>query len=163
VQVLLCPHYSQVHKKLIEKCHPPHQDSFARCLFSALPCSSACTVSSAWAHGILISAEIQMKPLMPGGFLTAPMRFANDYYASFPKVALGHYPPGYYMLAGTLLLATTSVKVFFVLQSLLLATLAAIVSRLLLKVTNAPLAIATGLSVVVSPLCLQQTQLVMSD
>lgn len=31
------------------------------------------------------------------GWPKHPMRFAEDYYAHYPKVALGHYPPGFYV------------------------------------------------------------------
>lgn len=112
------------------------------------------------AHAV---TSLMIRDYMAGGFLTPPMQFAKNYYTSFPKVALGHYPPGYYLVAAPLLLACTSVKVLFTLQAFLLATLATIASRLLLKFTSAPLAVVTGLSVVLSPLSLQQTQIVMSD
>jgi len=37
------------------------------------------------------------------GLGSAPLEFASRYYDSFPKVALGHYPPGYYLPAAAAL------------------------------------------------------------
>lgn len=59
--------------------------------------------------------------LAPG---TSPMAFANQYYATFPKVALGHYPPGYYLTAATALSLWCDPRALIVLQSLLIAALA---------------------------------------
>ena len=55
---------------------------------------------------------------------TSPMAFANQYYATFPKVALGHYPPGYYLTAATALSLLCDPRALIVLQSLLIAALA---------------------------------------
>lgn len=55
---------------------------------------------------------------------TSPMAFANQYYAAFPKVALGHYPPGYYLTAATALSFWCDPRDLIVLQSLLIAALA---------------------------------------
>lgn len=39
---------------------------------------------------------------------THPMRYAEDYYERFPKVAIGHYPPGFYLVEGLWLLPSRS-------------------------------------------------------
>ena len=42
------------------------------------------------------------------------MAFAQAYYTAFPKVArAGHYPPGYYLLAGVWLLLVPSIQGLF--------------------------------------------------
>jgi len=62
-----------------------------------------------------------------------PLRFAEDYYARYPKVALGHYPPLYYLVAGVWLLPARAFAALGVLQALqiglLVATTTALIGR----------------------------------
>lgn len=57
--------------------------------------------------------------------LVSPLRFAQDYYEHYPKVALGHWPPFFYFIqAGWMLLFTpsrTAVRVEVALTTALLA------------------------------------------
>jgi hypothetical protein len=54
----------------------------------------------------------------------SPIAFASDYYEAFPKVALGHYPPGYYLTAAAALSLGCDSRSLIILQALLLGTLA---------------------------------------
>lgn len=60
-----------------------------------------------------------------------PLRFAEDYYARYPKVALGHYPPLYYLVAGVWLLPVRSWAALGVLQALQIGLLTATTTALL--------------------------------
>lgn len=66
------------------------------------------------------------------GQWTAPMRFAEDYYAHYPKVAFGHWPPLFYALqaAWTLVFSPTRASVIL-LVGVLCAALALVVYRAL--------------------------------
>jgi hypothetical protein len=92
-----------------------------------------------------------------------PMRFAKAYYADYPRVALGHYPPMYYVLAVPMLVLHASVNALLVFQALtlsLLAVLTYLVGSRFLK----PLpAVVASLSVVLLPIALKLTLHVMSD
>ena len=60
-----------------------------------------------------------------------PLRFAEAYYARYPKVALGHYPPLYYLMAGVWLLPFRSWAALGVLQAFQIGLLAATTTALL--------------------------------
>ncbi|WAC19631.1 glycosyltransferase family 39 protein [Luteolibacter sp. SL250] len=49
------------------------------------------------------------------------MRFAEDYYARFPKVAIGHYPPGYYLIEGLWLIPSRTKAAVLLLPAFLTA------------------------------------------
>ncbi len=106
---------------------------------------------------------LMVRDFLTGGMRQPPMSFANRYYADFPKVALGHYPPGYYLLSGLWLSPLPSIKSFFVLQALLSALLGALLYRLASKIVSLPAAMMAGLLSSAMPLALEQIQLVMSD
>jgi hypothetical protein len=46
-----------------------------------------------------VVTSLMVRDYLAGGFLEAPhpMRYAEDYYDRFPRVAIGHYPPGFYL------------------------------------------------------------------
>ncbi|NOX98842.1 MAG: phospholipid carrier-dependent glycosyltransferase [Verrucomicrobia bacterium] len=95
--------------------------------------------------------------------LEHPMRFAETYYEHFPKVALGHYPPGFYAIEGLWLLPSRSKTAIILLMTTLTATTAFIiwlVGRRLLLPANAILAAATFILI---PLIQTYTAIVMSD
>jgi len=83
--------------------------------------------------------------------LQHPMHYAETYYDHFPKVALGHYPPGFYLLMGLWLLPMRT-KTAGVLTSLQ--------SKKLLPLWGAR---ACGLLFVLLPLVQTYTVIVMSD
>ncbi len=112
------------------------------------------------AHAV---TSLMMRDYMAGGWQQSPMPFANAYYADFPKVALGHYPPGYYLLSGIWLLPFASIKSLFVLQAVLSATLAALLYRVASKFVSIPAALLAGLLTAAMPFTLKQEQFVMSD
>ena len=58
---------------------------------------------SAYVVTSIMVREYLVGPLWHG---VAPMTFAQQYYDSYPKVAIGHWPPVYFLLHGTWLLLT---------------------------------------------------------
>lgn len=46
-----------------------------------------------------------------------PLHYAQDYYEHFPKVALGHYPPGYYLITSLVLVPFPQVAALIALQA----------------------------------------------
>lgn len=61
--------------------------------------------------------SLMVRDYLVSGALTAPMRFAENYYLHYPKIAIGHWPPLFYLLNGAWLLITpaTSASAFFLL------------------------------------------------
>lgn len=57
------------------------------------------------------------------GLGSSPLGFATDYYEAFPKVALGHYPPLYYLPGAAALSVWCSPKVLLALQAVWAALL----------------------------------------
>ncbi len=82
----------------------------------------------------------------------APLAFAGHYYQTFPKVALGHYPPGYYLPAAAALALWCDPRSLILLQCLLVACLGFaaffVVSRAWAGLGRLPVAILTALTVV---------------
>lgn len=112
------------------------------------------------AHAV---TSLMVRDYLAEGWGKSPMAFANQYYADFPKVALGHYPPGFYLLAGLWLLPWVSVQSLLILQCLLAAGLAALTYRVASKLTSMPAAFMAGLLITLLPVSLKQNQLIMSD
>jgi hypothetical protein len=75
------------------------------------------------AHAV---TALMVRDYLVEGLSQSPMKFARDYYEHFPRVALGHYPPLYYLVAGSLLVFWDSITMLFVLQAMLMALLAAL-------------------------------------
>jgi len=112
------------------------------------------------AHAV---TSLMLRDFYAGGWRQSPMAFAQAYYTAFPKVALGHYPPGYYLLAGLWLLMVPSIKGLFILQSGLAAGLGAQIYRYSSRVLPMSAACAAAVLSSILPLTLKQTQFVMSD
>ena len=112
------------------------------------------------AHAV---TSLMVRDFLAGGWQRPPLAFAQQYYADFPKVALGHYPPGFYLLAGLWLLPLVSIKSLLVLQAIIASFLSALIYRLASKLVSIPAAITAGLLMAALPLCLKQIQIVMSD
>jgi hypothetical protein len=94
---------------------------------------------------------------------TNPLRYAQEYYRHYPKVALGHYPPFYYLVAGLWLLPVPSVTALGILQAALTAAL--IATSALLLMTHLPRWASAGLALSWSlmPFMQKQSSMVMAD
>ena len=112
------------------------------------------------AHAV---TSLMLRDYFAGGWRQSPMAFAQAYYTAFPKVALGHYPPGYYLLAGVWLMMVPSIQGLFFLQSGLAAALGTLIYRFSSRVLPMSAACAVAVLVSILPLTLKQTLFVMSD
>lgn len=92
-----------------------------------------------------------------------PLTFANAYYARFPKIALGHYPPMYYLIAGVWLLPFRNVASLGVLQALQIGLLAATTVWLLRHRLPLWAGALIALAWSLTPFVLKLSVLVMSD
>jgi hypothetical protein len=92
-----------------------------------------------------------------------PMRFAENYYGKLPKVALGHYPPGFYGIVAIPLIPFRSPQTVLVMSALFGAG-AAFLTWLVAKRFLHPLsAIAVAVAFCCLPLIREYTSVVMSD
>lgn len=99
-------------------------------------------------------------PLWSG---THPMRYAEDYYARFPKVAIGHYPPGFYVLEGLWLLPSRTKTAALLLPAFLTAFTAWIVFMAGRRMMGFAAALAAAVLFTLMHLVRSYTAIVMSD
>jgi hypothetical protein len=99
-------------------------------------------------------------PLWSG---THPMRYAEDYYARFPKVAIGHYPPGFYLLEGLWLLPSRTKTAILLLPAFLTAFTAWIVFMAGRRLMRFAAALAAAVLFTLMHLVQSYTAIVMSD
>ena len=112
------------------------------------------------AHAV---TSLMMRDYFASGLGQHPMKFARAYYDHFPRVALGHYPPFYYLISGVLLLPFPTPQVLIIFQAFLLASMAAVIfsfGRRFLPQWLAALAAGLGCML---PVGLKLAQHVMSD
>ncbi len=93
-----------------------------------------------------------------------PLQYASDYYLHYPKVALGHWPPVFYMLQAvwTLLFSTSRVSVL-VLMAVLMSLVTLTMFRAIRDEFGTPVALLAGLLLVALPLNQAWTQNLMAD
>jgi hypothetical protein len=72
-------------------------------------------------EGAHVVTSLMVRDYMSGGFIDQinPVAYAKGYYEAFPKVAIGHYPPLFYLLSGAWLVFGTSVHWFLVFSALM--------------------------------------------
>ncbi len=92
-----------------------------------------------------------------------PMRYAEDYYARFPKVAIGHYPPAFYLVEGLWLLPSRTKTAALLLPAFLTAFTAWIVFMAGRRVMRFPAALAAAVLFTLMHLVRSYTAIVMSD
>ena len=72
------------------------------------------------AHAV---TALMVRDYLATAFGTHPLPFAQAYYEAYPKVALGHYPPGYYAVTALFLLLKPTVATLLWVQAGLLSLL----------------------------------------
>ena len=112
------------------------------------------------AHAV---TSVMVRDYMTQGLGTPPLHYAEAYKDRLPKVALGHYPPAFYVLAGVWLLPHVSIASLLVLQAVLVATLAALLGWCAGRLLPSFLAFASGVLVCVCSPIQKIAVLVMSD
>lgn len=107
---------------------------------------------------------LMIRDYVASGFPAQPMDWARNYYAHYPKIALGHWPPLYYVLeAGWLLAFPPSRLVLMVFAALWAATLAWLVQREARRSMSPAWAWSAALILVTLPEIQRSSGAVMSD
>ena len=109
---------------------------------------------------------LMARDYLAGGFLTQlhPLRYAETYYDHFPKVALGHYPPGFYISEALFLLPYPSTGAVLLHLSAIAAGLALLTFVVGRHMTgNAPLAFTAAAILLLLPVIQRYTSVVMAD
>jgi len=114
--------------------------------------------SAHYVTGVMVREYVATWPPQP------PLRFAQDYYDHYPKVAIGHWPPAFYALqaAWTLVFSPSHVSVLL-LMAALSATLATVIFLALRREVGALVAAPTALLFLCLPLVQKATGMVMGE
>ena len=94
-----------------------------------------------------------VRDYITGGLGSSPVAFARDYYAHYPKVAIGNWPPGFYGLQGLWMLVFPAHPLSVLLMlGLLTAAAGWLVFRMLCPVIgSAHAAFGAGMLILLSP------------
>lgn len=109
---------------------------------------------------------LMVRDYIAGGFLEQwhPMRYAEDYYERFPKVAIGHYPPGFYVVEALFLLPYRQPGAVLVMMVCLAATVGWQTWRIARDLgLESWVGVLLGALVIWLPLVRTYTAIVMSD
>lgn len=109
---------------------------------------------------------LMVRDYIAGGFLEQwhPMRYAEDYYERFPKVAIGHYPPGFYIVEALFLLPYRQPGAVLVMMVCLAATVGWQTWRIARDLgLESWVGVLLGALVIWLPLVRTYTAIVMSD
>jgi hypothetical protein len=143
----------------------------------SLPCVVLTIVLLQWSGGAY-SSEFGAHPDEPAHYVTGlmirdyiaaglprnPMAFAQDYYDHYPKVALGNWPPGFYLIQSAWTLPFTPSRAsVLLLMALLTAILAVLVIQTLIRLFGIAYALLGGLLFVAFPLVQQHSAMVMTE
>ncbi len=112
------------------------------------------------AHAV---TSLMVRDYLADGIGQNPLTFAKDYYARYPKVALGHYPPMYYLVAGVWLLPWRSIAALGVLQAMQLGLLATTTMWMLRRKLPGWIAASITLASCAMPFITKLSVMVMSD
>lgn len=112
------------------------------------------------AHAV---TSLMVRDYLAGGFLQPPAEFAKRYYADFPKVAIGHYPPVYYLFGGLALLAWPRPETLLLLQGCIAAAVAWVTWLFGRRMMSDLAAGAAGLLTILLPLMLKIQEMAMAD
>jgi hypothetical protein len=112
------------------------------------------------AHAV---TSLMVRDYLAGITTHAPMAFARAYYADFPKVAIGHFPPLYYLVGGAALLAWPHRDTLLMIQWVL-GLLVGVMTYVLARRAVGPVqALAAAVVASALPVMLRISHLVMSD
>jgi hypothetical protein len=107
---------------------------------------------------------LMVRDYLLSGFHIPPLRYAEVYYLHYPKVALGHWPPGFYILqaAWTLIFPPSGHSVL-VLMALITGTVGVVIYRLSRKRFGEWAAILLGAGFVALRVVQEDTGAVMAE
>jgi hypothetical protein len=109
-------------------------------------------------------AGLMVRDYIASGAPMLPMRFAEDYYFHYPKVALGHYPPFLYMVeAAWMLVFPVSRPSLLLLNAVLTALAATLVAQIVRKCYGIWAGVGAGLLLLALPLVQRWCGVVMAE
>ncbi len=101
---------------------------------------------------------------LAAGMPWPPMAYAENYYLHYPKVALGHWPPGFYGLEGIWYLAAPPSRASaMLLQAALAGLLGLMIFRTTARITGRIAAVFTALVFLSMPVVQKSSQRAMPD
>ena len=112
------------------------------------------------AHAV---TSLMVRDYLVTGLSESPLKFAEAYYVRWPKVALGHYPPGYYLPNALALTVQSDLRMLWIMQALWAAALATLTAMLAANRMNLFLAWTAGVSVILLPVAIKAGTHVMAD
>ncbi|WP_166442975.1 ArnT family glycosyltransferase [Phragmitibacter flavus] len=112
------------------------------------------------AHAV---TSLMVRDYVVHSFGSHPLEFADAYYARYPKVALGHYPPGYYALVAVVLTLFSSIQTLLVLQAVLAASVATFLVWFGSRTMSVWLGLVAGVAWCMTMPVLKLSMLVMAD
>jgi hypothetical protein len=112
------------------------------------------------AHAV---TSLMVRDYVTQSFGSHPLKFAEAYYARYPKIALGHYPPAYYLLSAVGLLPKPSILPFFILQAGLAASVATLMAWVGTKFLSVALSFVAGAAWCFTMPVLKLSMVVMAD
>ncbi|HYF34219.1 MAG TPA: glycosyltransferase family 39 protein, partial [Prosthecobacter sp.] len=136
----------------------------------------AVAISAAWSGGAWTAdvagdpdepahavTSLMMRDFVVDGTWTRPVEFAKAYYRDFPKVALGHYPPLYYVVAGVALLLAPKIGILMFLQATLLALIGTVIFVVGRRLAGAAPAVCAAVLSCLMPILWKLSVHVMAD
>lgn len=121
--------------------------------FGAHPDEAAHVVTGLMVHDYLVGRD----------WMT-PMRFAENFYVHYPKVALGHWPPVFYMVQASWMLFFGASRIaLLLLMAGTCTSLAMVVYRVVRRNLGMPLAVAAAAVFVVLPVVQMSTADIMTE
>ena len=112
------------------------------------------------AHAV---TSLMVRDYLTDGVPSNPLAYAQTYYSHFPKVALGHYPPGYYITVAAGLLPFPQVHTLLALQAVFCGALGSLVFLLGRPLVGVFASWVAALLTVALPLVQKVSACVMSD
>jgi hypothetical protein len=105
-----------------------------------------------------------IRDYIANGFPKSPLAYANEYYDHYPKVALGNWPPLFYVVQAiwTLIFSVSTTSIL-VLMAVITAALATTLFQILREQFDLVSASWGALLLVLAPVVLTQSMMVMSD
>lgn len=112
------------------------------------------------AHAV---TALMVRDYLASGLDGSPLTFAQTYYAHYPKVALGHYPPLYYVLGSAALLPWVNADVLLLAQLALLVLLAGCTAHFASRWTGRTAAWSAAVTTIFFAPMVKLSVLVMAD
>jgi hypothetical protein len=107
---------------------------------------------------------LMLRDYIAQGLPGNPIRYAENYYLHYPKVAIGHWPPLFHLIEGLWLLVFPVSRIsVMALMALYCAVLAALIASWIARQYGKGAGWATGALFITLPLVQEQTSMVMAE